>query len=447
MSTRKPELAFKPYPEQAEVLQSDARFRVVAAGRRSGKTIMAAVETVRRAVNGPTDWHGYWVGAEHRHADTAYTLVDKALPEALVARRNQSPPRTIELVESIGGTIEFHTASGGALVSIGLDWVVCDEAGKKFPERAWTEELRPALSDRQGAAMFISTPGGRDWFHRRYERGRNPDHPDWASWRWPTYRNPHVEDAEIDAAKDELPERIFKQEYLAEFIDETGGVFTGLDEQLFTGDYDLPLDPEDATPPFSIGVDLARIEDHRVTIILDMDGRVVYYDRAQGEAWPQIRHGIERVFERYSPGVVSIDATQGNSMFADLERDGVNLRIVKSSMPWKNAMVETLMARIENGDLTAPEIPQLRTEMELYEYEITRAGNVRYDHPEGEHDDTIDALILALDGRQDASTYEVGQTARAGGGEDYGDSDGDAIREAVANIQAQYDETRRYGKQ
>lgn len=444
-STRKPKLEFTPYAEQAEVLQSDARFRVVAAGRRSGKTIMAAVETVRRAVNGPQDWHGYWVGAEHRHADTAYTLVDKALPDALVKRRNQSPPRTIELVDEVGGTIEFHTAGGGALVSIGLDWAVCDEAGKSFPERSWTEELRPALSDRQGSAMFISTPGGRGWFYRRYERGQSEDYPEWKSWRWPTYRNPHVEDSEIDSAREELPQRIFEQEYLAEFVDETGGVFSGLDDHLFTSNYELPLDPDDAEPPFASGVDLARHEDYRVIVTIDSAGRIVYFDREQGEAWPHIQREVENVHGEY-PGVVAIDASRDNKLVADLEASGIPIEPVKFSAQRKTELVENLMAAIENDEITAPEITQLRTELEVFEYDVTRAGNIRYEAPEGFHDDTVDALALAVDARTEAARQNVASTIRAGGGEEYGDSDGEAIREAVDHIQQQYHDTGSYGK-
>jgi len=411
MSTRNVHLSFTPYEEQREVLQSPARFRVVAAGRRSGKTIMAAVETVRRALEAPAGWRGYWVGAEHQHAKTAYRLIDSALPEALVERRNQSPPRTIDLVDN--KSIEFHTAGGGALVSVGLDWAVCDEAAKEFPERSWTQELRPALSDRDGEAMFISTPDGRGWFYDRWQRGQSPDHPDWASWRWPSYANPHVDDAEIDSAKEDVPDRIFKQEYLAEFIDETGGVFEGLDHNLFTADYSLPLQPIDAHKPFSIGADLARHQDYRVIVVVDAEGRIVYFDRAQGETWPQIQHEIQSVADEYG-GLVSIDASRDNKLVGDLERAGVRVEPVKFSSQRKQDLIENLIATVEAGELTAPEIDVLRHEMEVFEYDITRAGNVRYDAPSGFHDDTIDALALAVDGMARAggaatTTASVGQ--------------------------------------
>ena len=443
---------FNPYPKQREVLESDARFRVVAAGRRSGKTIMAAFETVRRALEGSSGWRGYWVGAEHQHAKTAYRLIDKVLPDRIVERRNQSPPRTIDLVDD--RTIEFHTAGGGALVSVGLDWVVADEAGKDFPERSWTQELRPALSDRDGEAMFISTPDGRGWFYQAWERGQMEDHPDWASWRWSSYANPHVDDSEIDAAKQEIPDRIFEQEYLAKFKDESGGVFENLDRNLFTTAYSLPPDgiaplPETGSirpkqvygvPPFSTGVDLARHQDFRVILTLDRLGRVVYFDREQGEAWSQIERKVRDVYERY-PGIVSIDASRDNKLVADLEASGMKLRPVKFSTSRKTSLIENLIARIEGRELSSPEIDILRTELEIFEYDISRAGNIRYHAPEGFHDDTVDTLALAADGLNEVARQGVSTTVTMGEDSYQGPGDG------VVDVAKEMDRQLRQAKQ
>jgi len=400
MSTRNattsdgPTLRFAPYDEQRTVLESNVRFRVVAAGRRSGKTLMAAVETVRQALNGGQEWRGYWVGAEHRHADTAFRTIDSALPDRLVASRKQSPPRSIELAP--GPTIEFHTAGGGALVSIGLNWAVCDEAGKpEFPERSWTQELRPALSDREGAAMFISTPDGRNWFQRRYQRGQaGDDYPEWASWQWSTHRNPHVPDDEIDAARRNLPDRVFRQEYLAEFVDESGGVFDELDRRLFTADYEL--DDAGGVEPFAHGWDLARHEDYLAGIVIDAEGRIVDFHRSQGDSWPAIQQTIESAATEY-PGLVAVDASRDNKVVADLAESIGHNRVepVKFSPKRKRELIEDLTATIEAGELTAPEIPQLRHELSIFEYDVTPSGSVRYHAPEGFHDDTVDALAMA----------------------------------------------------
>lgn len=399
MSTHNgPELIFDPYEEQQAVLDSDARFKVVAAGRRSGKTLMAAAETVRRAISSDGDWHGYWVGAEQRHASTGFDLIDAAVPQTLTTKRNKSPPRTIEFYN--GAKLEFHTSGGGALVSIGLDWAVCDEAGKDFPEESWTQELRPALSDREGDAMFISTPDGRGWFHDRYQRGQTEDYSAWASWSWPTYANPHVPDDEIDDAKDGVPDRIFRQEYLAEFVDESGGVFSQLDERLFT----LDSEPQSPTPPFAHGWDLARHEDYLVGIVLDAEGRVVHFERSQGDAWPQIQSKIEDAAARYD-GRVAIDASRDNKLIADLVDEGVPIEPVKFSPKRKRELVENLITRVENGELAATNIEQLRHELEIFEYEVTRGGSIRYDAPAGFHDDTVDALAMAADQLDELAAY------------------------------------------
>ena len=93
----------------------------------------------------------------------------------------------------------------------------------------WQEDLRAALSDKLGNAVFISTPNGRDYFWDLYKRGQDPDWPEWASWQYSTYANPYVPDSEVDAAKDELPEWVFRQEYMAEFVAFAGRIYKSFD--------------------------------------------------------------------------------------------------------------------------------------------------------------------------------------------------------------------------
>jgi len=109
-----------------------------------------------------------------------------------------------------GGTVQVRSADNpDSLRGEGLDFVVLDECAF-IKEQAWTEALRPALSDRQGKALFISTPKGRNWFWRQWTRG-NTDDEEWHSWRFPTSANPFIPQSEIDAARESLPERTFQQ--------------------------------------------------------------------------------------------------------------------------------------------------------------------------------------------------------------------------------------------
>ena len=98
--------------------------------------------------------------------------------------------------------------------------VVLDEAAL-IPnlENAWQESIRPQLTDFRGSAWFLSTPKGvANYFHTLYQRGQDTAQSDWASWRMPTSANPHIPAAEIEAAREDLSELAFGQEYEAAFV-------------------------------------------------------------------------------------------------------------------------------------------------------------------------------------------------------------------------------------
>ena len=114
-----------------------------------------------------------------------------------------------------GGVIEVRSADNPQrLRGAGLDFVVLDEAAF-IAQETWTEALRPALSDRRGGALFISTPKGHNWFFDLFEQASVLD--DWARWQLPTSANPSIEPAELDQARSELGAMVFSQEYLPSY--------------------------------------------------------------------------------------------------------------------------------------------------------------------------------------------------------------------------------------
>jgi hypothetical protein len=407
--TRTATINWEPHDHQRQAYESDARFRAVAAGRRSGKTTLAAVETIERALSGGDGWMGAWVTPGHSITETGFRTIDNAVADAYVSGRKQSPPYRHEF--TTGGRLDYLTTGGDPNVSEGYDWVVIDEAGKDVPERAWTQELRPTLSNTGGAALFISTPDGKDWFHDWWQRGQSADYPTVDSFRWTTYDAAHVPDSEVDAAREELPERIFEQEYLAVFRDDTGGVFDTADA---TESYAFDA----VAGPYRVGVDLARSEDYLAIVALGADGRVAHLTREQGSSWGQIQRQVERLAEELNDPPVAIDATRDNKLVADLEAAGVDIRPVTFSAQRKQSLVENLAAGLEAGEVIVPADSILETELSVFEYETTRAGNIRYGAPDGHHDDTVDALAMAYDLRPAAGAVA---TARARFDSDDGD--------------------------
>ena len=385
------DLEWTPHKGQRDVLESDTRFRIVGCGRRWGKTEACGHEAFRRA--GEPDALVWWVAPTYDIADIGFEVVSDIIPRPLVdGDPKKTKPKAIDLIN--GSRISFRSADReDSLRGEGIDLLILDEAAM-IADRAWQKELRPTLSDTLGDMIAISTPKGRNWFFEYFERGTSDDYPDVESWQSATYDNPHVPDSEIDAAREELPERVFEQEYLAKFLDESGGVFTDLDERLFTADYEL--DEYDGNGPYAHGWDFARHQDYFVGVVLDADGRLVHFHRSQGDSWPQIQRYIEAAAADYD-GIVTLDASRDNKIVADLADAGLAIEPVKFSPKRKRELIENLITRIENGELTSPEIGQLRHELSIFEYDVTRGGTVRYNAPEGFHDDTVDALALAAD--------------------------------------------------
>lgn len=203
------------HPSQRLVAVHPARFKILACGRRWGKTRLGALLCVTTAVGRGVAW---WVAPTYKIASVGWRQIKRLarqIPGAVV----QESERMVTFPG--GGWVQVRSADNAdSLRGEGLDFLVIDECAF-IVEEAWTEALRPALSDRQGRAMFISTPNGFNWFHTLWERGQ--DTPgDWMSWQFPTLDNPFIEPSEIEAARDTMPEHQFLQEYEAQFLEAAG---------------------------------------------------------------------------------------------------------------------------------------------------------------------------------------------------------------------------------
>lgn len=142
-------------------------------------------------------------------------------------------------------------------------------------------------------------------------------------------------------------------------------------------------------------MDFARHQDHTAIVTLDEIGRLFHFDHIQGGGCPQIQAAVERAATRYG-GVCRLDATRDNKIVADLEAGGVDVEPVTFSASKKAELIEDLITVVEKAELTLPaDLDRLVCELEPFEYDVTPAGNVRYQAPPGFHDDCVDAVALA----------------------------------------------------
>jgi len=202
---------------QSRVFTCDHRFRVLVAGRRFGKTYLALTELCRAAWEaGRVAWY---VAPSYRQAKRIAWKPLKAMTRRWWADQPNETDLRIELVN--GGSIALRGADRyDSLRGEGLNLVVLDEFASMAPE-AWTEVLRPSLSDRRGAALFIGTPKGHNHFYELFQAAQGTD--GWAAFQFTTEQGGLVAESELAAARRELDERTYRQEYQASF-EQAGGL-------------------------------------------------------------------------------------------------------------------------------------------------------------------------------------------------------------------------------
>lgn len=213
-------------PAQARVAASSARFRVLIAGRRFGKTYLCMRELARWAAQpGQRVWY---VAPTYRMARQILwdPLKTRLMDLRWVAKKDESDLR-LDLVN--GSSIALRGADNpDSLRGVGLDAVILDEFAD-IDEKAWTEVLRPTLSDRQGQALFCGTPKGMNWAYDLYLRGLATTEHQWESWQMTTIDGGRVPAAEIESAARDLDQRTFRQEYLASWETNTSIIYYAFD--------------------------------------------------------------------------------------------------------------------------------------------------------------------------------------------------------------------------
>lgn len=373
---------------QREIRNQARRYNVLACGRRFGKTRLGIDLIIEHALYGlPTGWF----------APTYKLLLEpwRELKACLapIIRRTSETERRIELVT--GGSIDCWSLDDpNAGRGYKYRRVVIDEAAMvRYLEEAWTRAIRPTLTDMRGDAYFLSTPKGRDFFWRLWTRGQNDRDNEFRSWRYPTTANPFITIDEVEAARQMLPERAYQQEYLAEFIEESGGVFRGVSASIDRGS----VSGRAGTGPFTIGVDLARVEDFTVITVVDAECKQVYYERFNQVSWERQINAIDQAASRYPGATIRVDATGvGDPIYEQLRRRGLRVSPFRFTSQSKEALIENLAILIESGRLRLLDIAEQESELLAYQYDITPGGHVRMNAPQGMHDDTVIALALAV---------------------------------------------------
>lgn len=382
----------KPHPAQRAVMQGEKRFNVLACGRRFGKTRFALLRSLKPVLAGKPV--AYFAPTYKMLTEFWRDAVEMYKP--VIASINKAEHR-FEVMG--GGSFQMWSLDSADTVR-GRKYALAliDEAAM-VPnlEDAWNAVIRPTLTDYEGEADFYSTPKGMGFFHSLYARGIDPEFTDWASFHFPTSSNPFIKQSEIDAAEQELPQDVFRQEYLAEFIQGEGAVFRNIIANLT----DVPTTPEEHRGHIlAAGVDWGQVNDFTVISIgCTTCKREVYLDRFNQIDWHFQRERLKAAIDKWGVRDCLVELNSiGSPNFEELARTGVSVQGFQTTAQSKPVIIQSLALCLEKEQMKFINNPVATHELEAYEAKRSDVtGRITYSAPEGFHDDTVIARALMID--------------------------------------------------
>lgn len=413
-------LPYAPHPAQRAMHDTPGRIKVPRCGRRFGKDRWSEQEFLKALFSMAAEprpkhliprVHGWVVAPTFPMLRQMWNELRAMLqPTGLIIRKDEAD-QTLELHGGI--FIEFRSADRPEnLVGVGLDALWVTEAAR-IREIAWTENLRPTLSSPQrgpgmrgqGLGIVNSTPRGRNWFYRLCLAGTkaiggqpNPLYqPGVTAFHYPSSANPYINPEEIEAARRSLPDAIFRQEYLAEFLDDVAAVFVNLVASR-TG----ALKPRERGHDYVLGMDLGFVQDYSVITVKDLQTQeVVYLERFRDSLLEVQGMRLKAVCEQYEPRVCAIDATGVGVPTVRQFRQYIDPRIrihgVYYTADTKERLVQQLQLAFQKKTVGLPadgDADWLLDELQSYEYRISKTGRFTYNAPDGMHDDGVNSLML-----------------------------------------------------
>ena len=386
------------FPKQQLIFDNPARYVIVPKGRRFGATNGAANNFIRLALRHEFQ-KGLWV-------DTVNANIERYVERYFIPKLMKLSARDDKwqwrkqqkILQILDSYIDFRSVDTPENIEgFGYDYAFLNEAGIILRnEYLWQNAIRPMLWDYKCHTIAAGTPKGKGVFHELYQRGLDPQQPEFASLTFSSFDNPYLPRDTIMEDIKSMPQRVVDQEIYAQFLDDTGVVFRGV-KAIAT------ILNEWVEPKFGhiyvCGVDVAKLVDWTVITVYDRaDNRQVCQLRFNGLEWPAIRGRIRDVSMRYNNALVYLDSTGvGEPTYDDLSREHVPVEAIHFTNELKKQIIEKLSNWIELRRFRMFNDPYTINEFNSFTYDISeKTGRVFYGAPVGFHDDVVIAHGLAI---------------------------------------------------
>lgn len=369
---------------QEAILDAPERYTITAAATKCGKTASHIIWMFEQALKLKENQSVWWVAPVYQQAEIAFRRMKTQVNVKDFFITNESK---LTLTLPNGARIEFKSAEKpDNLYGDDVYAAVVDEASR-MREESWFA-LRTTLTATKGKCKLIgNVKGKKNWFYKLGERARlgESEYKFFKITAYDAAKEGILDIEEIEQAKRDLPDYVFKELYLAEPADDESNPFGLINIRAC-------YSPLSTSGVVAFGIDLAKYTDWTVIIGLDSLNHVCYVDRFQND-WGTTQRKIIDVVGRVPAFVDSTGV--GDPIVENLQRILPNIKGFKFTSQSKQQLIEGLVMDIQQQTILFPENP-IGYELENFEYEYTRTG-VRYTAPQGLHDDCVMSLALAVD--------------------------------------------------
>ena len=288
-----------------------------------------------------------------------------------------------------GSSILFYSAEAyDTIRGETFDALILDEFAY-FKPQAWDEVLKATVLVKGKKVLIMSTPKGKNQFYKLCKMAA--DSEQYVCIKGTSYDNPHIETSEIDDAKASLPDHIFRQEYLAEFLDDGASVFRNIKECILTGE---------VTTNLFAGIDLGRADDWTVLSIVNDKNQEVFAARWRHMEWSTIISNVVDVLNKFKPHTL-VEANGAQDAIYEQIRDKVTYSKSKvkpfvTTSKSKQMIIEDNIVCFENKEIGIIGYDWQINELEVFTYEYNlKTRTIKYSAPVGLHDDYVMSRSIA----------------------------------------------------
>jgi len=389
---------FTPHPKQNELIElcldKTTKYIVASVGRQWGKSFLG-MNILLKWILEDNGSIGMWVAPIFAQSKKVFEELSNSLAGSGLTKAINKSELTISFIN--GSIIYFRSAEReNNLRGYTNTYLVVDEAGY-IKDNVWNEVLRATVLVKGKKVLFLSTPKGRNWFYNLALRGDSEDYIQYKTFRGSSFDSPFITEQELLEAKMSLPDNIYRQEILAEFLDGGGEVFSNLNINCSLTQYP----PKDANERYYAGLDIGRANDYTVLTILNAKGDVVRIYRERQNSWNMIVSEVVKNLREFNARCnIEINGI-GDPIYEQIKKQYSNVEPFVTSNDSKQNIIEELILTMNENKIKLPTQDlntDLYKELSVFTYEYSpKTRRVKYGSPTGFHDDMVMSLALAND--------------------------------------------------